>query len=94
MTGPACVTGRFLGWSVGEEGDPGRYEESEPFADGVAELILALSASGKAVGGRLNAGAACPPSLPLISLDEPGVGGGFGRGIVVPLGPWVLGLRA
>ena len=46
------------------------------------ELLLARSASGKAVGGRLKAGALLVPTLPRISLDEPGVGGGRGRGML------------
>jgi hypothetical protein len=46
------------------------------------ELLLARSASGNAVGGRLKAGALLVPTLPRMSLDEPGVGGGRGRGIV------------
>ena len=46
------------------------------------ELLLARSASGNAVGGRLKAGALLAPTLPRISLDEPGVGGGRGRGMV------------
>ena len=46
------------------------------------ELLLARSASGYAVGGRLKAGALLVPTLPRISLDEPGVGGGRGSGIV------------
>lgn len=48
----------------------------------MAELVLALSGSLKAVGGKWKAGAAWVPSLPLMSLEEPGVGGGLGRGIV------------
>ena len=43
--------------------------------------MLARSGSWKAVGGRLKAGAAMLPSLPRMSLDEPGVGGGLGRGM-------------
>jgi hypothetical protein len=46
------------------------------------ELLLARSASGNAVGGRLKAGALLDPTLPRMSLDDPGVGGGFGRGMV------------
>lgn len=65
-------------------GDTGRYDESEPLFEGVEELTLARSASWRAVGGRLNVGAElCMPSFPRRSLDEPGVGGGLGRGIVI-----------
>lgn len=64
-------------------GDAGRYEESEPLAEGVVELGLALSVSWKAVGGKLKAGAALALSLPRMSLEDPGVGGGFGLGMVV-----------
>ena len=49
--------------------------------DGAEDALLARSTSWKAVGGRLNVGALLLPSLPRISLDEPGVGGGRGRGI-------------
>ena len=45
------------------------------------ELLLARSGSAYAVGGKLKAGALLVPTLPRISLDEPGVGGGRGRGI-------------
>lgn len=45
MTGPAWVTALFLDTSAGEVGETGRYEESEPLADGVAELVLARSGS-------------------------------------------------
>ena len=81
MIGPP---GRLRDKSAGELGDTGRYEESEPLAEDVDELVLALSSSWKAVGGRLNAGAALLPSFPRMSDDEPGVGGRFGRGIVLP----------
>ena len=49
--------------------------------EGAEEALLARSASGKAVGGKLNVGALLWPSFPRMSLDEPGVGGGRGRGI-------------
>ena len=45
ITGPDWVAGLFLEVPAGDEGDTGRYEESEPFADGVPELVLARSAS-------------------------------------------------
>jgi len=54
--------------------------------DGVDELLLSLSGSWYAVGGRLKAGAVILPpegSLPRRSLEEPGVGGGTGRGMMV-----------
>ena len=83
MTGPWCDEGLFLGVSAGRPGDTGRYDESEPLAEGVAELVLARSAcSWYAVGGRLKVDTAVVPSLPRMSLDEPGVGGGLGRGII------------
>lgn len=85
-TGPACAADRFLVGDTGcGAGDIGRYEESDPLAEEVLELLLARSASWKAVGGRLNAGAPCAPSFPLMSLEEPGVGGGFGRGMFSPV---------
>ena len=81
-TGPSGAK-RLRDKSAGELGDTGLYDESEPLAEDVDELVLVLSNSWKAVGGRLNAGAALLPSLPRMSVDEPGVGGRFGRGIVV-----------
>lgn len=56
-------------------------------ADGVLELVLARSVSAKAAGGKLKAGATLTAvlSLPRMSLEEPGVGGGLGRGILAAL---------
>lgn len=70
--------------SAGEAGDTGRYDESEPLAEGVDEVLArSVGSVGKAVGGRLKAGAVrVGPSLPRKSLEEPGVGGGSGRGMV------------
>ena len=45
ITGLACAAGFFLERPAGIEGDAGRYDESEPLADGVDELVLDLSAS-------------------------------------------------
>ena len=82
MTGPETTC--FLrDSSAGEGGDAGRYDESEPLAEDVDE-VLARS-SWNAVGGRLNVGATMLPSLPRMSFDEPGVGGACGRGIVATL---------
>lgn len=82
ITDMAGCTGRLRGFCVVVvvPGEIGWYEESDPLFDG--ELLLARSASGNAVGGRLNVGALLWPTLPRISLDEPGVGGGLGRGMV------------
>lgn len=53
-----CCAGRLREvWVVVLLGSPGWYDESEPLLEGVAELLLARSASGKAVGGKWNAGA-------------------------------------
>lgn len=84
MMEPDWVDWRFRDISAGEAGDTGRYDESEPLAEGVEEaLARSVGSVGKAVGGRLKAGAVrVGPSLPRKSLEEPGVGGGSGRGMV------------
>ena len=58
ITGPDPGADLFRDSSAGEAGDTGRYDESEPFADGVPEL--ALSGSWKDVGGKLNKGTLLP----------------------------------
>ena len=45
ITGLDCVAGLFRESSAGDAGDTGRYDESDPLADGVAELVLARSVS-------------------------------------------------
>jgi hypothetical protein len=45
ITVPCCVAGLFIDRSAGDVGDTGRYEESEPLAEGVAELVLVRSGS-------------------------------------------------
>lgn len=80
MTDIAGCTGRLRGFCVVVPGEIGWYEESDPLFDG--ELLLPRSASGNAAAGRLKAGALLVPTLPRISLDDPGVGGGAGRGMV------------
>lgn len=81
-TASEWAAGLFLDRSAGDAGDTGRYEESEPLIEGLLEIVLALSASCNAFGGRLNTGACRVLSFPLRSLDEPGVGGGLGLGMV------------
>ena len=45
MFGPCWVAGRFRERCAGDVGDTGRYDESDPFAEDVAELVLARSGS-------------------------------------------------
>lgn len=87
---PDWIAGRLRDKSAGDGGESGWYDESEPLAEGVEERLLMPSASRNAVGGRLKAGAPRVPSLPRISLDEPGVGGAFGRGIAPPSATWAV----
>jgi len=66
----------------GEWGDAGRYDESEPLADGVVEEVLSLATSPTADGPRLSAGASVKSCvLPRMSEDDPGVGGRLTWGI-------------
>jgi len=70
----------------GEYGDAGRYEESEPLADGVVDEVRSLVTSPTAEGPRLRAGASVKSCvLPRMSDDDPGVGGRLTVGILVAL---------
>ena len=51
IIGSNCVVLLFLDKSLGDVGDAGRYDESDPFTDDV-EGVATLSVSWNAVGGR------------------------------------------
>jgi len=58
ITEGPCGADLFFASPDGDVGDAGLYEESEPLAEGVSELALALSVSWNALGGRWKMGAA------------------------------------
>jgi hypothetical protein len=86
----AVVLERFRAWPVfevatGDDGEGGRYDESEAFSEGPDELAM-LPLPPRAAGGR-----AKPPSsrgaltllLPVMSVEAAGVGGKLGRGMIL-----------